>query len=168
MLTRKPKRSELLPLFLGQPLAMTVLMLVVTLLLSVLVGVGHFAWNLFHPGGVTAFLPTQDAAIVAVCLGIALGVFNIAADSAEMDAVLQRRVPSVATYLLVGLSLTLVEAAIHTLVTGSFLTQYMGAFKLSLLGTILVAVVEVCVVRWHFGQCQKDEAPMHQHLATQN
>jgi hypothetical protein len=167
MLTRKPKRTELLPLFLGQPPAMTVFMLVVALVLSVLVGVCHFAWNLFHPGGTATFLPTQDVVIAAVCFGIALGVFNIAGDSAEMDTVLERRTLSVATYLLVDLSLTFVESALHVLVSDTYVTQYVGAFELSMLGTLLVAIVEVRVLQWHFRNCLKDADAMHQHLVTQ-
>jgi hypothetical protein len=167
MLTRKPKRAELLPLFVGQPLAMTVLMLVVTLALSVLSGVGHFAWNLFHPGATASFLPTQDVVVAAICFGIALGIFNIAGDSAEMDTVLERRTPSIATYLLVDLSLTFVEGALHTLVKDTYLTQYVGAFELSLLGTLLVAFVELRVLHWHFRNCLQDADALQQRLATQ-
>jgi len=167
MLTRTPKRTELLPLFLGQPLAMTVLMLVVALALTVLTGVGQFAWNLFHPGGTTSFLPTQDVVVAAVCFGIALGIFNIAGDSAEMDTVLERRTPSIATYLLVDLSLTFVQGALYSLVKDTYLTQYVGAFELSLLGTLLVAIVEIRVLQWHFHNCLKDADAMHKHLATQ-
>lgn len=168
MLTRTPKRSELLPLFLGQPLAMTALMLVVTVAMSVLVGLNNFVWNLFHSGGAVSFLPPKEAVIAAVCLGIALGLFNIAGDSAEMDTVLQRRIPSVATYLLMSLSLIFVGKGLHTLVAATYLTNYVGALELSLLGTLVAAVIETRVLHWHFRSCLKDEDALHQRLATPN
>jgi len=168
MLTRKPKRTELLRLFLGQPPAMTVLMLIVTIVLSFGTGLIRSIWNLFHAGGWASFVPTTDVLTAAVLFGVAMGVFNITGDSAEMDTVLERRSPSMATYLLLDLSLCFAEGAMYLLVRDTYLTQFVGALELSMLATLLVAIPAVRVLQKHFKSCLHDIDSLQRHSTSKN
>jgi hypothetical protein len=150
----KPKHTQLLPLFLGQPLLMTVLVLLGALAASVLFTVGTAVVQVVQTQGVAAFLPSGAVVRGAVLFGIAFGLFNIACESAELDMVRGNRRPGFVTYSLLVLSLAFVSGSAQALCAGTFLTAYASVSQWGLIAAIGMAFIEVALLQTHFARCR--------------
>lgn len=159
-----PKHSQLLPVFIGQPLAMAVLVLLCGTMLSGMWAIAQACIEAWKLHGHQAFVPPAHVWHSFIVLGLGLGVMNIACDSVEVDIniasnAMEAQIEagtgmmpkghSVVTLLVVLASAVLYEMGLRMLFSGTFVLPLLTHPAFMLLESLVLVGLVLLLLRSH-------------------